>query len=253
MYIENVWSLLSMLLNVQVNVQDNHVIKEPVMFNSSNSLGPCPGSLAGNITHTQRCVIVVQEWWGMNEQIKQQAVNISNRGNFVTLVPDLYRGQVAVDYAGAVHLTGNLDYPAAVEDIRGAARYLLDMGCKKVGITGFCMGGSLSLAAAVHVKEISAAVPFYGIPPDSLANVSTIQIPVQCHFGKNDTSRTAGPAGYQELRRKLEAGNVTGWNDQFFEYNAGHAFTNPHSDNYNPAIAELSTQRMIDFLNKYLA
>ena len=111
------------------------------------------------------------------------------------------------------------------------------------------MGGSLSLAAAALVPEISAAAPFYGIPPASLANVSTIKIPVQCHFGKRDVSNTANPQKYGELRQQLDAGGV---DYEFYEYDAGHAFTNPQSSNYNKTIAELSVGRMIDFMNKHL-
>ena len=138
----------------------------------------------------------------------------------------------------------------AIKDIQGAAQYLIRQGCKKVGITGFCMGGSLSLAAAALVPEISAAAPFYGIPPPSLANVSTIKIPVQCHFGSQDVSNTANPTEYGKLRDLLDAGGVE---YEFYEYDAGHAFTNPNSANYNKTIAELSVGRMIDFMNKHLS
>ena len=112
------------------------------------------------------------------------------------------------------------------------------------------MGGSLSLAAAALVPEISAAAPFYGIPPARLANVSTIKIPVQCHFGKLDASNTANPQEYGKLRQQLDAGGV---DYEFYEYEAGHAFTNPYSSNYNETIAEVSVGRMIDFMNKHLA
>lgn len=112
------------------------------------------------------------------------------------------------------------------------------------------MGGSLSLAAAALVPEISAAAPFYGIPPPSLANVSTIRIPVQCHFGSRDVSNTANPTKYGKLRDLLDAGGV---DYKFYEYDAGHAFTNPNSANYNKTIAELSVGRMIDFMKKHLS
>lgn len=112
------------------------------------------------------------------------------------------------------------------------------------------MGGSLSLAAAALIPEISAAAPFYGIPPPSLANVSTIKIPVQCHFGNQDVSNTANPTAYGKLRDLLNAGEV---DYEFYEYDAGHAFTNPNSANYNKTIAELSVGRMIEFMNKHLS
>lgn len=146
-------------------------------------------------------------------------------------------------YSVVIHFTG------AIQDIKGAAQYLLKQGCRKVGVTGFCMGGALSLAAAALVPEISAAAPFYGIPDPRLANMSTIKIPVQCHFGKLDRSNTANIAEYTKLRQQLDAGDV---NYEFYEYEAGHAFTNPHSRNYNESIAELSIGRMIDFMKKHL-
>lgn len=108
----------------------------------------------------------------------------------------------------------------------------------------------MSLAAAALVPEISAAAPFYGIPPPALANVSTIKIPVQCHFGRLDVSNTANSTEYGKLRNRLDAGGV---DYEFYEYDAGHAFTNPNSANYNKSIAELSVGRMIDFMNEHLS
>ncbi|XP_074625096.1 protein usf-like [Acropora palmata] len=248
--LEELPGFLTVLLNLHMRFDSVYVQKEPITFTSTNPLGDCPGSLNGAMRNPSKCLIVVQEWWGMNEQIKEQARQIGKMGKFVTLVPDLYRGQVAKTVVEAIHLTSNLDYSGAVKDIQGAAQFLLKSGCKKVGITGFCMGGSLSLAAAVLVPEISAAAPFYGIPPASLADVSTIKIPLQCHFGKNDTSNTANPEKYGELRQRLDAGGV---DYEFYEYDAGHAFTNPLNTNYNKTIAELSVGRMIDFMNKHLA
>lgn len=247
--LEELPGFLTVLINLHMRFDSTYVQKEPVNFTSQNPVGDCPGSLNGAMRDPNKCLIVVQEWWGMNEQIKQQALDIAGLGNFTTVVPDLYRGVVTENPTEAIHIVRNLSYAGAVQDIKGAAQYLLKQGCKKVGITGFCMGGALSLAAAALVPEISAAAPFYGIPDPQLANVSTIKIPVQCHFGKLDTSNTANIAEYTKLRQQLDAGGV---NYEFYEYEAGHAFTNPHSRNYNESIAKLSIGRMIDFMNKYL-
>jgi len=248
-YLANVWKLLTLLLDIQVKIDNNNVYKEAMQFDSENAIGVCPGSLTGNIKADKKCVVVVQEWWGMNEQIKQQAANISSQGKFVTLVPDLYRGRVAIDVPSAIHITSGLDYHGAVKDIQGAARYLLALGCQKVGVTGFCMGGALSLAAAALVPEISAAAPFYGIPDAKIANVSTIKIPLQCHFAMNDTSNTANPTKYNELRKQLDAGGVQ---YEFYQYMAGHSFTNPQSNRYQPDAAKNATDRMINFMDKKL-
>jgi len=246
---EELPGFLTVMLNLHMRFDSVYVQKEPVNFTSMNPIGDCPGSLNGGMRAPSKCLIVVQEWWGMNEQIKEQARQIGELGKFVTLVPDLYRGEVAENTTEAIHLVSKLNYPGAIQDVSGAAKFLLKSGCKKVGITGFCMGGSISLAAAALVPEISAAAPFYGIPPPSLANVSTIKIPVQCHFGTQDRSSTANPVKYNELRQQLDAGGV---DYEFYEYDAGHAFTNPHSSNYNKTIAEVSVGRMIDFMNRHL-
>lgn len=101
---------LTVLLNLHVRFESVYVQKEPVSFASSNPLGDCPGSLNGGMRAPSKCLLVVQEWWGMNEQIKEQGRHIGELGKFVTMVPDLYRGKVAKNVTEALHLVGNLDY-----------------------------------------------------------------------------------------------------------------------------------------------
>ncbi|ESO84352.1 hypothetical protein LOTGIDRAFT_67491, partial [Lottia gigantea] len=170
-------------------------------------------------------VIILQEWWGINQQIQDEAADIAARGEFSALCPDLYRGQVATDNENAGHLMNNLDWPGAIKDIQACAKFLLSNGCKKVGVTGFCMGGALSMAAAALVPEIGAAVPFYGIPSPELADPSTIKVPLQCHFGDCDEQKGfSAPEDQSKLVSKLKAGNVP---YEFHSYKgAGHAFTN---------------------------
>jgi carboxymethylenebutenolidase len=76
----------------------------------------------------------------------------------------------------------NLDFKAAVEDVAAAADFLRAEGAEKVGVTGFCMGGALSLAtAALKPSSVNAAAPFYGIPSPALADPATVKCPVQGH------------------------------------------------------------------------
>ncbi|CAL1530164.1 unnamed protein product, partial [Lymnaea stagnalis] len=157
-----------------------------VEFESANKLGLCPGFLCGDPKKQTKGIIVLQEWWGANDQIKDCGKDICGRIDMVTLVPDLYREKVAKNNEEAGHYMGELDWKGAVEDIRAAAKYLKEQGCKKVGVTGFCMGGALSMAAAALVPEIDAAAPFYGIPSDQLCDVTKIKIPLQCHFAEKD-------------------------------------------------------------------
>lgn len=110
MMLEGLPEFLTMLINLHMRFDSVYVQKEPVNFTSLNPLGDCPGSLNGGMRAPSKCVIVVQEWWGMNEQIKQQALDIATQGKFVTVVPDLYRGKVAKNSTAAIHLVRNLDY-----------------------------------------------------------------------------------------------------------------------------------------------
>lgn len=98
---------------------------------------------------------------------------------------------------------GNLDWSGAVKDIAACARFLKEKGCSKVGVTGFCMGGALSFAAAALVPEVDAAAPFYGIPSPDLCDVSTIKIPLQCHFGDQDQVNGCYPIRFQTYLNAL--------------------------------------------------
>src|SRR5207247_11331180 len=102
--------------------------------------GPFPG------------VVVIIEWWGLNDQIKGVADRLAGLG-YRAMVPDLYKGKVTLDAAEAQHLMTNLDFgQAASQDIRGAAQYLKQSSAK-VGVVGFCMGGALTVLAAVFVND----------------------------------------------------------------------------------------------------
>lgn len=126
------------------------------------------------------------------------------------------------------------------------------VGCKKVGVTGFCMGGALSLASAALIpEEISAAAPFYGIPSSELCDVGKIKIPVQAHFGSKDHIVGFSSAKDAEaLKQKLDAGGV---NYELYMYDTGHAFTNPTSESYTKEICDLALGRMVEFMKKHLA
>jgi carboxymethylenebutenolidase len=190
-------------------------------------------------------VVVIQEWWGINDQIKGVADKLVGLG-YRALVPDLYKGKVTLDAAEAKHLMTNLNFGEAVsQDIRGAAQYL--QSSAKVGVLGFCMGGALTVLAAVFLKEIAAAVSWYGFPPEQAADVKTISIPLQLHFAEKDASFS--PEGARALEAKLREAKV---NFESYWYDAAHAFGNETGPNYNAAAAKLAWDRTIAFLAKYL-
>jgi carboxymethylenebutenolidase len=197
-------------------------------------------------------VVVIQEWWGVNEQIKGVAQRYAELG-FRALVPDLYRGKVGLDAKEAEHLMSGLNFgEAAGLDVRGAVQYLKRTS-KKVGVTGYCMGGALTLLAAANVPEIDAAVPWYGFPPLEYLDASKIKAPLLGHFATQDAFFPI--ATVKELESKLEA---AGARYEFFRYDAQHAFANesPPDPNvptrYDAKAAELAWQRTVDFFVKHL-
>lgn len=222
-------------------------------FPSRNTQGDVHGLLTGDLT-SKKGLIVLHEWWGKNEQIKQQGAHIGQEGKLMVLVPDLYRGKLAKDAETAGHYMKDLDWQGAVMDIEACVKFLQSKGCFKVGVTGFCMGGALSLASAALLPDhVSAAAPFYGIPPAKLADVTKIKCPVQAHFASEDHAvGFSSKQDYDLLRNKLESAGVP---LEFHEYKAAHAFCNPENrigPNYNEDLAKLAMRRLCEFMQKNL-
>eukprot|EP00160_Parvularia_atlantis_P016017 Unigene4870_Nuclearia_a/m.14898 Unigene4870_Nuclearia_a/g.14898 ORF Unigene4870_Nuclearia_a/g.14898 Unigene4870_Nuclearia_a/m.14898 type:complete len:250 (-) Unigene4870_Nuclearia_a:53-802(-) len=208
----------------------------------------------------QPAVIVLQEWWGVNDEVKHQAQTVQKKGYF-TVVPDLYRGKVALEVAEAKHLMEELDFPAAVQQIDDIVAELRAKNPqRKVAIMGFCMGGALSLAAAAKCQNrLDAAVPFYGIPPPQLADLSTVKCPIQGHYGALDNFIPLDKV--EQLEASLKASGV---HYELFRYDGqGHAFLNEleWSDEARVKIGQpprdqkaidLAWSRVTEFLQRYL-
>src|SRR5688572_14636139 len=192
-------------------------------------------------------IVVIQEWWGLNEQIKGVADHLAAAG-YRALVPDLYRGQIAVEAKEAQHLMNGLNFgEAAQQDIRGAVQYLKTNN-PKVAIMGFCMGGALTLLSAVNVPEANAAVIWYGFPPLDYIDAKKIKMPLLGHFAIDDAFFPI--ATLDDLEKKLRSENVR---FEFHRYAARHAFANetlvdaPIPAEYNAPAAELAWERTMEF------
>lgn len=156
-----------------------------------------------------------------------------------------------------------LDFPGAVEDIAGAAAFLKAAGSAKVGVTGFCMGGALTLATAVRAPaNIAAAAPFYGVPPAGLADCAQVGVPVQAHFGKDDAmAGFSDPAAADALEASLAK---SGQPFAVFRYDGvGHAFMNATDEGkarraklgqggHNEAAVALAWERLLGFFAQHL-
>src|ERR1022692_96122 len=199
-------------------------------------------------------IVVIQEWWGLNDQIRGVADKLAAAG-YRALVPDLYRGKLALEANEAEHLMKGLDFAAAAgQDVRGAVKYLKASGSAKVGVTGFCMGGALTLLAAVHVPEADAAVAWYGYPPLEYLDATRIRAPLMGHWATEDGVFPI--AKVDELEKKLRDARIA---FEFHRYHAKHAFANETADSKNlpylkhdAAAAELAWDRTMKFLAKHL-
>ena len=193
-------------------------------------------------------VVMLQEWWGLNAQMQGLADRMAAAG-FNTLVPDLYHGTLAKDADEASHLMNTLDFPqAAHQDIKGAVTYLKSLG-GKVGVMGYCMGGALTIAAGVHVADVSAAVCLYGMPPKEFADPVNIKIPFQGHFANIDDWCT--PAAVNDMEASM---NAVGLKPEIYRYDAQHAFCNEkRPEVYNAACATQAWDRTVAFWKKHLA
>ena len=209
----------------------------------------CPGYLATPKAGAGAPGFVcIQEWWGLNEQIKRTADRLADAG-FRALVPDLYRGKVAKAADEANHMMKGLNFPdAAEQDVRGAVQ-CLKQSSKKVAVGGFCMGGALTILAAARVPEMDAGACFYGIPDLSATELKKIKIPLTCHFAKQDGWIT--PAKVTELEAVLKQSKSK---FEIYSYDAQHAFMNElRPEVYDPSSAKLAWDRTLKFLKSALA
>lgn len=173
--------------------------------------------------HPLGAVVVIQEWWGLNDQIRGVAQRFADAG-FTALVPDLYRGKSTVEAEEAHHLMSGLDFgDAASQDVRGAVQHLkaAKIGSGKVGITGYCMGGALTVLASAAVPEADAAVVWYGYPPLEYVDAAKIKVPLMAHWATQDQAFAI--SGVDALEAKLKEAKVS---YEGHRYLAHHAFAN---------------------------
>jgi carboxymethylenebutenolidase len=197
-------------------------------------------------------VIVIQEWWGLNDQIKRTADRFAQEG-FVALAPDFFHGKTAdePDEAGKLMMALNADQ--AARDARGAARYLQTHkanSSQKVGVIGFCMGGQLALlAGTVAPDEIGAVVDMYGIHPNVQPEFSRMKAPVLALFAEKDGF--VDEAARNNLAQELRAAGVQ---LEMHTYpNVDHAFMNEErADVHHPETAEDAWRRVGTFFRQHL-
>ncbi len=196
-------------------------------------------------------IIVIQEWWGLTDHIRDVADRLAAEG-FVALAPDLMGGWITHDGAEAAQMMSDLPAEAGAELLAGAVDYLLSLDAvtsEKVGTIGFCMGGGFVLAlAAQQGEKIAAAVPFYGVGQAVPHSYTGVRARIQGHYAEADGFYPVEKARAQEQQIREESGaDVT-----FYYYDAPHAFHNDENPvgNYRPEQARLAWSRAVDFLKQ---
>jgi len=211
--------------------------------------GDAKGYLANAASGDSPGLVVVQEWWGLQDQIRGLCDRFALAG-FDALAPDLYEGIVVPyhDSAAANKEMSSLNFIVATEQaVRGAVQYLGRNGAK-VGVTGFCMGGAIAIIGAARIPELKAAVAFYGIPPAQVVDPADVRIPLQGHFADKDEWCT--PKVVDDFEKGLVA---AGRSAAFFRYDADHAFVNEQRASvHDRAAAEQAWGRATEFLKIHL-
>ena len=221
------------------------------MVQFSSNGGTTQGYLAVPEKGSGPGVVVIQEWWGLVDHIKDVCDRFADEG-YVALAPDLYHGETtkSPDEAGKMMMSLRIDQ--AEKDLRGAIQYLLAHEATtgdKGGTVGFCMGGALSLYAASKNEQVGACVVFYGIHPNVKPDLPNLKAPVLGIYAERDQSTP--PEAVRDLEQKLKG---LGKSVEMHIYpNVGHAFFNDtRPEVYDARSAEDAWRRTVEFLAKNL-
>ncbi len=191
-------------------------------------------------------VVVIHEWWGLNDWIKEQSENLASHG-YVALAVDLYRGQVATDPDQAHQLMRGLPQDRGVRDLVAATKYLAsrpDVDASRIGAVGWCMGGGYALQLAIADPNLRAVSINYGALATDQASLARIHAAVLGNFGGKDMGiPPASVEAFAATMKKLgKSVDVKIYPD------AGHAFENPNNKSgYRAADAADAQKRTIDF------
>jgi len=192
-------------------------------------------------------VVVIQEWWGLDSWVKDQARALAKEG-YVALAVDLYRGKVTDKQEEAHQLMMGLPPDRALADLKGAVDYLSarsDVKKDRVGSIGWCMGGRYSLSLAVEEPRLTAALAYYGAPPTDAAAIAKIKAPILGNYGADDKGPSPEQVQQFEAAMKKAGKSI----DVKIYPGAPHAFATPNNPwgGYREAAAKDAWARTVAF------
>lgn len=220
---------------------------ETIEFNTANGTTTAYVAAPDDANADTKTVILIQEWWGLNDHIKDVANRYANEG-FRAIAPDLYRGKIAANPDEASAMMQALKLDDGIDTIKSAMEKAREIyGTHHFGISGYCMGGTYSLRAACLLEGISAAAPFYGdIPEESV--LQNLKVPVVFVSGIKDA--WINPAKVAELEA---AAAKFGLDVDSLKYDADHAFcNNTRPEVYNESAAKDAWAKVTAFFNDKL-
>jgi carboxymethylenebutenolidase len=221
----------------------------PAIAGTAVSFASSPGKAGGYLALPEGkgrhpALVLVHEWWGLNDWVKQQADRYAEDG-YVALAVDLYRGKSTADPGEAHELMRGMPEDRAIADLQAAYNYLVkrsDVDAKRIGSIGWCMGGGYSLALATHEPKLAACVINYGRLVTDPKTIAKIHAPILGNFGGQD--RGIPPADVTAFNNALlKAGKKA---DIKIYDNAGHAFMNPNNKQGYVAEDAQDAQKRID-------
>ncbi|MEW6721908.1 MAG: dienelactone hydrolase family protein [Candidatus Micrarchaeota archaeon] len=193
-------------------------------------------------------VVMIHEWWGLNDNIRDMARALASQG-YVVLAVDLYEGEYATTQDQARALVSSLNQTRATENLRAAASYLRNSeGAPKVASLGWCFGGGQSMQMALSGERMDATVIYYGNVNVSESQLSPVKWPVLGVFGAEDTAIPVSTA--RDLEIKLDRLGVE--NEVYIYPGVGHAFANPSGMNYAPEETKDAWAKTVSFLERHL-
>lgn len=196
-------------------------------------------------------ILVIHEWWGLNDWVKEQAQHFAQQG-YVALAVDLYRGQVATTPDDAHILMRGLPDDRGLRDLQAAFTYLSsrpDVETNKIGAIGWCMGGGWAIKLAEDQPKLAAFVVNYGSLPTDAAIVAKIQAHMLGNFGAED--KGIPPEAVNAFEAKMKAAGKSA--DIKIYDGAGHAFQNPNNtQGYRKDATEDADKRIDAFFRKQL-
>jgi carboxymethylenebutenolidase len=217
-----------------------------------------PSTAATTANKKVPAVIMIHEFWGINDNIRSMANTLAKQGGYIVLAVDLFKGQSTKDPNQAMQLvqSARSNPQEAISNLQAAVKYVRSLpfvNSSKIASIGWCFGGGQSLQLALHSEQqqqpLAATILYYGTPlVTDKAELSKIKWPVLGIFGDHDQAIPLQEI--EKFKAALDADSIT--NEIYIYKGLGHAFANPSGDNYAPKETEDAWHKTLAFLKKYV-